>query len=125
MQNILLFMRRKVLSTALSKVAEAEKRMCFFTETNSDNIIIAAKEYRADIILVEAAESGVLPVEESLCLCDEIRRELPDCKILLLCSENNMKDRGLAILAKRKGRIDDFVFYDTSIDYLISKLKSM
>lgn len=125
MKHVLLFMRRKVLSSALSRLAKEKNQLRFFTETNPANLLIAAKSHRVEIAVIEAAESGEFSVHDSLRLCDEIRRGLPGCKLLLLCSENSEESKRLAISAKQEGHIDDFIFYDTSIDYLMSKLLAM
>lgn len=125
MKHVLLFMRRKVLSGALSRLAREETQLRFFTETNPDNLLIAARSHGAEIAVVEVAESGAHPARDSLRLCDELRRGLPGCKLLLLCSESSEESRRLAVSAKQEGRIDDFVFYDTSVDYLMSKLQAM
>jgi hypothetical protein len=42
-----------------------------------------------------------------------------------MCPENSSDGRHAAEEARRSGLIDDYVFYDASLDYLISKLDSM
>ena len=47
------------------------------------------------------------------------------CMLLLMCPEQDENSITRVVEAKRKKRIDDFVFYDVTIEYLISKLISM
>jgi hypothetical protein len=44
---------------------------------------------------------------------------------MLMCSERQIDAVSSAIQAKRKGEIDDFVFYDVSLDYLAASLRSL
>jgi len=79
----------------------------------------------ADIALVEVAESGGHGIAECLALCACLREGVPQCKLLLMCPEQDRDSVAQAIAAKWQGRIDDFVFYDATTDYLVSKLLSM
>ena len=52
-------------------------------------------------------------------LCNEVKRQRPDCKILLLVDET--ADRALAfrvLQAKKDGRIDNFIYASVSPAYL-------
>lgn len=53
------------------------------------------------------------------------RKDAPKCMLLLMCPEQDENSITRVVEAKRKKRIDDFVFYDVTIEYLISKLMSM
>ena len=44
---------------------------------------------------------------------------------MLMCPEGQAEAVHRAIEAKRKGEIDDFVFYDVSLDYLAASLQSL
>lgn len=75
--------------------------------------------------LIEVAESGEYDADYCLALCAWLRKETPDCKLLLMCPENDVKSVTAAVEAKKEGRIDDFIFYDASLEYLLSKLRAM
>jgi len=86
----------------------------------------AARSRNADAALIEVAESGEENgISDCLALCARLREEAPQCKLLLMCPERNRDDVSRAVEAKRLSRIDDFVFYDSSIDYVVSKLLAM
>ena len=49
----------------------------------------------------------------------------PHCRLMLMCPEGQAETVHRAIEAKRRGEIDDFVFYDVSLDYLAACLQSL
>ena len=59
-----------------------------------------------------------------LLFCEKLNEKLPNCHILLLVSQDDEVNRKMATKAKKKKLIDDFVFYDASLKYLISKMTS-
>ena len=78
----------------------------------------------ADIALIEVAETGVYDVLYCLDLCTRLRKTIPSCKLILLCPEQDEADVSAIVEAKQKGNIEDFIFYDASLDYLVFKLIS-
>lgn len=65
-------------------------------------------------------------LEERLRLRNEVKRQRPDCKILLLVDEN--ADRALAfrvLQAKKDGRIDNFIYASVSPTYLADVLDTL
>lgn len=65
-------------------------------------------------------------LEERLRLRNEVKRQRPDCKILLLADEN--ADRALAfrvLQAKKDGRIDNFIYASVSPTYLAAVLDTL
>lgn len=99
--------------------------VCLIYEPNYKDINLAIDFYKAKLVLIEAAEINPHDMEYCLKLCKQIRRKTPECKLLLMCSEQDETSVEQVVDAKRKKQIDDFVFYDVTIDYLASKLISM
>lgn len=65
-------------------------------------------------------------LEERLRLRNEVKRQRPDCKILLLADET--ADRALAfrvLQAKKDGRIDNFIYASVSPTYLAAVLDTL
>ena len=58
-------------------------------------------------------------------LFETLRKTLPECKILLLVSQDDMQGRETAIKAVKQKAADDFIFYDSSLDYLFVKLLTL
>ncbi|MCL2045279.1 MAG: hypothetical protein FWG88_02700 [Oscillospiraceae bacterium] len=77
---------------------------------------------KAQMVLFEIAEWGEYDADYCLFQCARLRSEAPDCGIILLCPETDESSVAAAVHARLDGIIDDFVFYDASTDFLVSKL---
>ena len=78
-----------------------------------------------DAALIEVAEDGEPDMSRCLALCGRLHKQAPECKLLLLLPGADKPGVARAANARKEGIIEDFVFYDASSDYLISKLLSM
>lgn len=123
MRTVLLLMNRTSNTQGIMRTLSVDPELRFACET--DYARADAKAHGADVALIEVAESGGYDVAFCLALCDRIRRTRPECRLLLMCPERDRICVDRAVGAKQAGRIDDFVFYDASVDYLASKLSSM
>jgi len=124
MRNTILIMKRTSMAQALIHKME-ESGLSVLLEQNYENAKSTVISKKANAVIVEAAEDGQYNISYCLMLCRTIRKADPKCKILLLCPEQNKDSISKAIQAKQNGFIDDFVFYDTSLEYLVSKLLSL
>ncbi len=125
-KRVLLIMRRKILSDALVKQAKSNARFELCCEQNYSLAVLTAEASMPDVAVVEVPESGIWKEpEKCLRVCDVIRKQVPGCKQVLLCSENDETSCKALVQAKRDNRIDDFLYYETSVSYLFSKLESL
>ena len=125
MQTVLLFVGRKGIAQTLVKrlsVIPEIKAHLEYDYTNADS---AVRKHSADTVLIEASESKNEDIIYCLSVCALLHSVAPSCKLLLLCPESYPKGVAKAIDARKDGVIDDFVFYDASVDYIVSKLLSM
>jgi hypothetical protein len=125
MPIIMLFMHRKAIAQGLMDRLQdsPEIRLVYEPDYQKANTAIGSSD--AGVALIEAAESGNYDMEYCLTLCKGLRKYNPACKLLLMCPEQDEKGVRQVVEAKWKKRIDDFVFYDVTIDYLASKLISI
>ena len=86
---------------------------------------MAIRGYGAKCALIEVAENEEYGMDYCLALCGWLQKETPECKLLLMCPESDTECVEAAIAAKRSNQISDFIFYDTSLEYLVSKLLSL
>jgi DNA-binding NarL/FixJ family response regulator len=122
---ILLVLWRRVISDLL--IREIRKR------DDLDAIgIYALSEARSNAIalqpavaLVEIPEKHGKPALDALKVCGEIKEVSPGCKVVLLCPEVDDKSVQACIDAIRQGEIDDFLFYDSTTDYLVAKIEAL
>lgn len=125
MQKVLLLMHRKVLAQSLIRSMENKQKFSFYSESSLENALLAIANYGIDVAVIEVPESGERAAEEALSLSCRIKQEMPLCKTLILCPERSEESKDAVVLARRQGNIDDFIFYDASLEYLTKKLESM
>lgn len=125
MPNIILIMHRKAIAQALMLELRGHPDIRLIYESDYHNAQTAIDGRNAKATIIEVAESGPYDMDYCLTLCKKLRKQTPECKLLLMCSEQDEKSVKQVIDAKGKKQIDDFVFYDVTIDYLASKLISL
>ena len=125
-KNILLVMHRKILSDALIEGSKDGERFEFQAVQNHASALLTAEACMPGIVIMEIPESGNWKsVDKFLATGDLIRMQIPGCKQVLLCSESNAEACRVVLQAKQENRTDDFLYYDTSVRYLFSKLESL
>ena len=125
-RRVLLVMKKRMLSDALIAQTSNDTRFTFTTEPRYASAALTAEACSPEIAVVEIPESGSWKsAEKCFAVCDMIRRQLPDCKLVIICSEDDNNSCQAAIQAKQEHRIDDFLFYDNSAHYLLSKLEAL
>ena len=125
-RRVLLVMQKRMLSDALIAQTKNDTRFTFTTEPRYASAALTAEACSPEIAVIEIPESGPWKsAEKCLAICDMIRRQLPNCKLVVLCSEDEKDSYQAAIQAKKERRIDDFLFYDNSAHYLLSKLEAL
>lgn len=72
--------------------------------------------------VVDVIDGGSAENEKVLSFCKGLRASIPECRLLLLVSQDDGAGRTMAINAMKSKVADDFVFYDTSLEYLFAKL---
>ena len=125
MENIVLTMKRKPVAEGIINSLKDNQYINPIYEPKYNNANITINSHNPKVALIEVAESAPYDVEYCLKLCKEIRKNTPKCKLILMCSEQDERTIKKVIDAKGGNEIDDFVFYDVTIDYLTSKLMSM
>lgn len=125
LKTVLLIMRRASLAQGLmAKVQDVPGiQLCY--EPDYANADVAIRSHLAVGALLEVAEDGTQDMDFCLALCAWLREVTPHCHLMLMCPEGQAETVHRAIEAKRKGEIDDFVFYDVSLDYLAASLQTL
>ena len=87
--------------------------------------IINTASRKPDIALVEIPERDGTPALDTLEICAGMKAESPECKIVLICPEEDDESVAACIEAMKQGQIEDFLFYDATVDYLVSKIEAL
>jgi len=122
---IMLVLNRRFIGGLLKKYIDECPGMSAFTEYDYNNAIFNAAKNKPNISLVEIPERHGTPAADTLRLCREIKEASHMCKIILLCPEIDEISVRECVRAKQQGDIEDFLFYDSTTQYLISKLEAM
>lgn len=125
LKTVLLIMRRASLAQGLMAKVQDTPGMQLCYEPDYANADVAIRSHLAAGALLEVAEDGAQDIGYCLALCAWLREVTPHCRLMLMCPEGETEAVHRAIEAKRKGEIDDFVFYDVSLDYLAASLQSL
>mgnify|MGYP001159292107 CR=1 FL=1 len=125
MITVMLVMQRKAIVQGLMNRLRNSSDIRLIYQPDYPHAHVAICRYNASVALIEAAESGTYDIAYCLTLCKQLRKYTPGCKLLLMCSEKDELSVKMVIGAKGENQIDDFVFYDVTIEYLASKLISI
>lgn len=125
MPTILLLMQRKAIIQNIKKRLDGDNTIFVISDKNYNTDLVFSNGLKLEVILIEVSESRNYDIEYCLILCEEIRKINPWCKLLLMVPEQNKNSVNLVVKAKVSKEIDDFVFYDVTIDYLVSKILSI
>lgn len=132
MKRIAFITTNKILAQSLEATVEAMVTIQFefFSLFNFHQVLLDVEILEIDVALIDMglfdAEGLSGQDKESLfTLCEKIYKKLPNCRLLLLLSQENQGNRAIASEAKKKQVVDDFVFYDASLKYLLAKLTSL
>ena len=80
--------------------------------------VLEAEVLALDAVVIDAADAAP---DETMAFCRALRQSA-GCRLLLLVPK---KGRRMAIEAVKSQAADDFVFYDTSLEYLFAKLATL
>lgn len=127
MKRIILDMRCAMFADAISQALErSDPDFNVLRAEAPEKTAALCRSSLAYALIMEVTGYPPWRLEERLRLRNEVKRQRPDCKILLLVDEN--ADRALAfrvLQAKKDGRIDNFIYASVSPTYLAAVLDTL
>ena len=79
-----------------------------------------------DALLMEVTGHSPWRLEERMKIRNEVKRQTPQCKIVLIVDENAEKPLARRVLqAKKDGLIDNFIFGSISAEYLTAVVDTL
>lgn len=126
MKKVCLITSNKILAESLDATIKSMQDLSFdfFLFLNPKQAILDAEIFDVNVALIDVIDSKGEDQDKTITFCKELHDKLPDCKILLLISPDDIESRIIATEIKKINIVDDFVFYDSSIKYLIAKLSA-
>jgi len=122
---VMLVLCRRVLANLFIEHIQSNSQMEAIGVYDFNNVKNMALIRQPTLALVEIPERHGEPAMEALDVCRNIKEVCHGCKIMLMCPEKDRKSVDVCVEAKQKGEIEDFVFYDTTPEYLSRKLEAM
>lgn len=127
MKRIVLDLQCAMFTDAITMALErSDPDFSLVRAESPDKTAALCRSSLAYALIMEVTGYTPRRLEERLRLRDEVKRQRPDCRVLLLVDEN--ADRALAanvLQAKKDGRIDNFIYASVSPAYLAAVLDTL
>ena len=138
--TIILALCRKLISNMLKDTIEKRYGTMVVAEYHYESAYSAAAAFQPSLAVVEIperktasvqgakaknAEADVTEAFDLLKVCHDISDGCPGCKIILICPEKDTESVNECVEAKQRGYIDEFLFFDATSDYLVSKIEAL
>ena len=122
MKTVLFISSNKMLGQGLSAAVQSKPELDFLwaAQLNYPQAVVGINIFHADVVILDVVDQA--DIEQAVEICRSIRRNEHDVKILLLVRPEQAIVRKVAVDTKNAGLADDFVFYDSSLTYLLAKL---
>lgn len=128
MKKIALITTNKLLAQSFQVAVESRADLNFelFLLLDPLQVLLDSEIFEIDIALIDMGIKDVLVTnnKDKCTICEELKKRLPNCHLLLLVSQFDNRNRQIANKAKNENIIDDFFFYDASLQYILAKLSS-
>jgi hypothetical protein len=94
--------------------------------TKKNDIVGQCEMLSAETLIAEVSYAGGTTIDTRIAEVKELRKKLPNCKIVLLCDENSAPDIAREVMiAKKDGLIDAFFYSSVTAKYLIAALSAL
>ncbi len=125
MSIIMLMMVRESIVESLTAKLQNSPNVSVIHDPDYDNAKLTIGRHNPNVAVIEVTETDRHNVSYCLALCQQLRQLVPKCKLLVMCPEQDENGVKQVVDAKLTKKIDDFVFYDVTVDYLTSKILSL
>jgi hypothetical protein len=124
MKKIGLITTNKVLaqSLAASVKSNPDLRLEPFLLLNPHQATMDAEVVGVHIAVIDVVEVTSKEIERALSICKQLRQRIPDCRLLLLVSQDNEEGHKMALDAIKDKIVDDFALYGASLKCFHAKL---
>ena len=125
MKTVLFISSNKMLGQGLSAAFQSKPELGFLwtAQLNYPQAVVGVDIFRTDVVILDIVDQA--DMEQAIKICQSIRRHELEVKILLLVRPEQAIVRKVAVDIKNAGLAEDFVFYDSSLTYLLAKLEAL
>ena len=94
--------------------------------TKKNDIVDQCEMLSAETLIAEVSYANGTTIGARIAEVKQLRKKLPNCKIVLLCDENSAPDIAREVMnAKKDGLIDTFFYSSVTTKYLLAALYSL
>lgn len=125
MKKILFISANKILGQGLlaAILSMPESGFQWTAQLNYSQALVGADIFQADMVVMDVVDQT--DMENAVEICQSLRHCNRIIKILLLVRPDQAVIRKKSVDAQNMGLIDNFVFYDSSLTYLLAKLEAL
>ena len=125
MKSILIISANRILGQGLLAAILSKPEIGFqwTAQLNYSQAVIGADVFNADMIILDVVDEN--DMDYAIEICKSLRQYNQDIKILLIVRPEQIAVRRKSVDAQNTGLIDSFVFYDSSLTYLLAKLEAL
>lgn len=125
MKTMLFISENKILGQGLlaAILSKPETGFQWTTQLSYSQAVVGADIFHTDMVLLDVVDHT--DMEDALEICRSLRQNNQRIKILLLVRPEQPVVRRKSVDAKNTALIDNFVFYDSSLIYLLAKLEAL
>ena len=125
MKTVLFISSNKVLGQGLSAAIHAKPELDFLwaAQLHYPQAVVGVDIFHADVVILDIVDQA--DMDQAVGICQPLRQVEQDLKILLLVRPERAVVRKVAVDTKTADLADDFVFYDSSLTYLLAKLEAL
>ena len=122
MKTVLFISSNKMLGQGVSAAIRSKPELDFLwaAQLNYPQAAVGVDIFHADVVILDIVDQA--DMERAVELCRSLRQGGQAVRILLLVRPERAVVRKMAVETKNAGLADDFVFYDSSLSYLLAKL---
>lgn len=129
MRTIVVSIHNGLLSEAITRILLDSGEFTAIQSSKiskSDNAHESCKLISADVALLGVSEADGECFEKRLKEVEKIRKDLPECKVVMLCDENTYPELAKKVVrAKKENIIDNFFYSSITANYLTAALASL
>lgn len=126
MKNIVISSPNTLFSSGLSLFLEKDPHFFVIREDRLEQLKTTCLVFSSDVLIAEVRHYPPYTVNNWLQRMDEIRENLPQCKIALLVDENSHPEVAEEVKdAKQQELIDAFFYGTVSGEYMAAVIESM
>ena len=126
MQRVIISMQNYVFAQATEMAMRNHGGFHVTIVEKPEDVVKNCVSLAATALLMEVTSYTPYKLEERLKIRQELKKQSPDCKIVLMVDENSEKRTAEDVKqAKKDGLIDQFIFGSTSASFLVALMDAL